>query len=75
MYETDGSLEIAPTRNCTQFLDIGFVVADGVFYSYYIPMRNKSDKEEKIVKKRFMHTKRFNRFLNIWVQLLVQSNT
>ena len=47
-----GSLGIAPTRNCTHFLKIGFVVAEGGFYSYYIHQRNKSDKEGKIVGKK-----------------------
>ena len=36
---------IAPT-----LLKIGFVVAWGGFYSYYIHQRIKSDKERKIVK-------------------------
>ena len=31
-----GSLCIAPRRNCTYFLKIGFVVAGGGFNSYYI---------------------------------------
>ena len=64
-----GSLGIAPTRNCTHFLKIGFVVAGGGFYSYYIQRGNKSDKERKIVRKlSFMHTKRFNALFKRWVQ-------
>ena len=52
-----GSLDIAPTRNCTLFLKIGFVVNGGGFYSYYIQEGNKSNKERKIVRKKvsFMH--------------------
>ena len=46
-----GSLGIAPTRNCTHFLKIGFVVAGGGFYYYYILQGNKSDKERKVVRK------------------------
>ena len=45
------SLGIAPTRNCTNFLKIGYVVAGGGFYYYYILKGNKSDKERKIVRK------------------------
>ena len=57
----EGSLGIAPTRNCTHFLKIGFVVARGGFYSNYIHQGNKSDKERKIGRKKlsFMHRKRF----------------
>ena len=68
-----GSLSIAPTRNFTLFLKIGFVVAGGGFYSYYIHQGNKSDKERKIVRKKlsFMHTKRFNIFFKRWVQFRV----
>ena len=53
----NGSLRIAPTRNCTRFLKIGLVVAEGEFYFYYIHQENKSDKERKIVRKKlsFMH--------------------
>ena len=47
-----GSLGIAPTRNYTHFLKIGFVVAGGGFYSYFIHQRNKSDKKRKIVRKK-----------------------
>ena len=56
-YESIGSLGIAPTRNCTHFLKIGFGVAGDGFYSYYIHQGNKSDKEVTIVRKklRFMH--------------------
>ena len=38
---------IAPT-----FFKIGYVVAGGGFYSYYIHQGNKSDKERKIIKKK-----------------------
>ena len=68
IYEYD-SFDIAPTRDCTQFLKIGFSVAGGVFYSYYIHQGNKSDKERrKIVRKKFsfMHTKSF--FFFKWLQ-------
>ena len=47
-----GSLGIAPTRNCTHFLKIGFVDAGGGFYFYYIHQGNKSDKDRKIVRKK-----------------------
>ena len=74
----NGSLGIAPTRICTHFLKIGFVVAGGGLYSYYIHQGNKSDKERKIVRKQlsFMHKKRFNIFSKnrcnfLWVQLHV----
>ena len=67
------SFGIAPTRNCTNFLNFGFVVARGGFYSHYIHKGNKSDKESKIVRKKinFMHTKRFNTFFKRWVQFRV----
>ena len=45
-----GSLGVALTRNCTYFLKIGFVVAGGGFYSYYIYQGNELDKEMKIVR-------------------------
>ena len=70
-----GSLGIAPTRNCTYFFKIGFVVAGGGFCFYYIHQGNKSDKERKIVRKKltFMHTKRSNTFFKRWVNsVLVQ---
>ena len=47
----NGSLGIAPTGNCNQFLKIGFVDAGGGIYSYYIHQGNKFDKESKIVRK------------------------
>ena len=62
---------IAPTRNCTHFLKIGFMVAGGGFYSYYIHHGNYSDKERNIIRKRFMHTNRFNTFIKRWVQFRV----
>ena len=34
-----GSLDIAATQNCTHYLKIGFMVAGGGFYSYYIHQR------------------------------------
>ena len=49
--ELYGSGGIAPTRNCTHFLKILFVVAGGVFYSNYIDQGNKSDKERKFLRK------------------------
>ena len=51
-----GSIGIAPTLDCTHFLEIGIVVAGGGFYSYYIHQDNKLDEERKILKG-FMHTK------------------
>ena len=65
-----GILGITPTQNCTHFLKIGFVVAKGGFYSYYIHQGNESDKERKILRKKlgFMHTKRFYTFFKRWVQ-------
>ena len=48
-----GLLGYAPTRNCTHFLKIGFVIDKGRFYSYYFHQGNKSDKERKIVRKKF----------------------
>ena len=62
---------IAPTRNYTHFLKIGFAVAEGGFNSYYIQQGNKSDKERKIVKKSLIHTKRFNTFFKRWLQFRV----
>ena len=53
IYEIFGSLGIAPTQDCIDFLKTGFVVAAGGFYSYYIHQWNKSDKERKIVRKKF----------------------
>ena len=43
-----GSIGIVPTRDCTHLLKIGFVVAGGGFYSYYIHQGNKLVKENKI---------------------------
>ena len=51
-FPLQGSLGNAPTRDCTHYLKIVFVVAGGGFYLYYIHQRNKSDKERKIVRKR-----------------------
>ena len=66
----EGSLGIAPTRNCTHFLKI--VVAGGGFHSSYIHQGYKSDKEKIFfLKLRFMHTKRLNTFFNRWVQFSV----
>ena len=52
---------------------VGFVVAGGGFYSYYIHQGKKTDKEWKIVRKKlsFMHTKRLNTFFKRWVQFRV----
>ena len=44
-----GSISIAPTQDCTQFPNIGFVVTGGGLYLYYIHQGNKLDKERKIV--------------------------
>ena len=46
-----GSLGIAHTRNCTQFLKLDSWSPGEGFYSYYIHQGNKSDKERKIVRK------------------------
>ena len=43
-------IRFTPTRNCTLFPNIGFVVAGGGFYSYYIHQGNKSDKERSFFK-------------------------
>ena len=48
-----GSLGIAPTRNCTHFLKIGFWSTGAGFFPYYIHQGNKSDKERQ--KLSFMH--------------------
>ena len=40
------------TWYCTHFLKIGFVVAGGWFYSYYIHQGNKSDKGREIFRKK-----------------------
>ena len=72
-----GSLGIAATRNYAHIPKIGFVVAGGGFYSYYIHQRNISDKERKIVRKKlsFIHTKRFDTYIfKKWVQLHVYPN-
>ena len=45
MYVYYGSRGIAPTRNCTHFLKIRFVVAGGGFYSYYNHQCIRLDKE------------------------------
>ena len=50
-------------------LKIGFVVAGGGFYSYYIHQGNISDKERE--KLSFMHTKKINEFFNKWLQFRV----
>ena len=71
--ENNCSLSIAPTRDCTNYLKIRFVVAGGGFYSYFIHQGNKSDIERKIVRKKisFMHIKRFNTSFKIWVQFCI----
>ena len=47
-----GSLGILHPHGNAPFLKIGFVFAEGGFYSYYIHQGNKSDKERKIVRKK-----------------------
>ena len=42
-----GSIGIAPTRDCTNFHTIGFVIAGGGFYSYDINQGKKLDTKEK----------------------------
>ena len=51
-YEKNGSLSIAPTRDCTHILKIGFVVAGGGFYSYYNLQCIKLYKENRIKEKK-----------------------
>ena len=48
---------------------IGFVVAGGGFYSYHIHQGNKSDKERKIVRKKFsfINANRFNTFFKLLI--------
>ena len=55
-----GSHGIEPKRDWTHFLQIGLVVAGGVFYSYYNLQCIKLDKEKKEFKKKisFMHKKK-----------------
>ena len=52
IYIPYGSLGIEPTRNFTQFFKIGFLVDGGGFY--YFHQGNKSDKENKIVRKQVL---------------------
>ena len=61
------------THTELHFLQIGFVIAGGGFYSYYIHQGNKSDIERKIVRNKlsFTHTKIFNTFFKTWVQFCV----
>ena len=49
--DLDSSIGIAPTRDCTHFLQIELLVAEGGFYSYYIYIHQgkRLDKERKIV--------------------------
>ena len=47
----NGSLGIAPTRNCITFLKLDSWSPGVFFLSYYIHQGNKSDKERKIVRK------------------------
>ena len=58
IFTKSGSHGIAPTRNCTHFLKIVFVVAGGGFYYYLIHQGNRSDKERKLVRKKFYAYKR-----------------
>ena len=69
----ESSLGITSSRNCTHFLKIGFAVARGGLYFYYIHQGNKSDKERKIARKKlsFKLTKRLNKSFKIWVQFHV----
>ena len=63
-----GSLGIAPTRNCTHFLKIIFLVAGSGFYSYYIHPGNKSEKERDIVRKKvkfYAYKKIYKKYLKI----------
>ena len=53
------------TWYCTHFLKIGFVVAGGGFYSYFIHQGNRSYRK---VNCKFYAYKRFITFLTIWVQ-------
>ena len=51
-YNKIGSLGITPTRDCTHFLKIEFVVPVVEFHSYYVHQGNKPDKGRKIVRKK-----------------------
>ena len=64
-YPDFGSFGIAPT-----FLKLDSCLPGAGFYSYYIQQGNKSNKEIKIIRKKwsFMYIKRFNRFFKIWVK-------
>ena len=74
-----GSIGIAPTRDCTHFLKIIFIVAGGGFYSYYIHQGNELDKERKVVRKTFYAYKKiyyiFKKYWSnpVWVQFHVYS--
>ena len=68
---------IAPTRDCTHFLKIRFVVAGGGFYSYYNHQCIKLDKEKtySIVKKVKFYSiqKDLTRFLKMgWIPCWVE---
>ena len=70
-----GSINIAPTRNCTHFLKFGFVVA-APGAGFIIIISTKGIYQIKKRKKlSFMNTKRFNTFKDgcnsVWVQFQV----
>ena len=52
-----GSHGIEPTRDCTNFLKIGFVVPRGGFNSYFNLQSIKSEKERKNVRKKYAYKK------------------
>ena len=69
-----GSLGIAPTRDCTHFLKILFVVAGVGFYSYYINQIKKENCKKKV--KFYAYKKNLILFLksgcnSVWVQFHV----
>ena len=71
MYTHNGSLGIAPTRNCIYFLKIGFVVAGGGCYSFYMYHGNISDKESKLQEEKdLLHILKYG-CNSVWVQFHV----
>ena len=48
------TLHLQSKMNCTHFLKIGLVVAQGGFYVYYIHQGNTSDKERKLLEKKVL---------------------
>ena len=61
---------IAPTRNSSHFLKIGFVVAGAGFIPSKLEI-NQIGKYKIRKKLSFMHIKIFNTFLKLWLQFHV----